>query len=117
MLETDGHQAIDCSWMEAMPHLENHVFDVILLDLNLSGIKSHDLLAFLRTHFPSAVIVYGSSDTVGKARKRGASGYLVQPFSAAELRRVVAGIHPPEPTPFLPFPSTLHLARPERSLS
>ena len=81
------------SWAEAWACLEKQDFDIVLLDLHLSGGDGLDLIPLLASHCRcGGVIAYSTSGGQEEALQRGASGYLTQPFTPAELRAELATI-------------------------
>ncbi len=76
--------------LELMAHEE---FDVLLLDLNMSGLHGIEVLKRMRDHeFATEAIVFtghGSVATAVEAMKLGAYDYIMKPVSVAELLPVI----------------------------
>lgn len=74
-------------------------FDLVLLDLNLDGMKGLDGLRAIRQTFPAAAVVIlsglESQEAMREARAKGARGYIVKSVSADSmleaLRQVLDG--------------------------
>lgn len=74
-------------------------FDLVLLDLNLQGMKGLDGLRDIRQAFPAAAVVIlsgvDSQEAMREARAKGALGYIVKAVSADAmldaLRQVLEG--------------------------
>ena len=77
---------------EAAKLVSIHVFDLILLDINLPGTDGFRLFAHLRSHGInqdiSVILLTGSNDLADKALgfSLGAEDYIIKPFNAEELR-------------------------------
>src|SRR5579872_4781419 len=71
---------------------ENHV-DLIVTDLKLPGLNGLDFLQMVkRDHASIPIIVmtaFGTVETAVDAMKKGASDYVLKPFSLTEMRMVV----------------------------
>jgi DNA-binding NarL/FixJ family response regulator len=101
-VETDGAKDAE----EAMRRLESgDDYDLILLDLMLPGTHGMGLLGALRKRFPAIPVVILSAlddiETVGRAMKQGASGFVPKSSSSEALidglRQVLDGdIYLPE---------------------
>ena len=88
-LEADGHevQAV-ADGAAAIEALDRAGTDLVVLDLNMPGIGGLDVLARIRQHGPTPVIVVsartGETDRI-VGLDLGADDYLVKPFSPDEL--------------------------------
>ena len=75
---------------EALEHLNQTYFDLILLDLRLPGISGIDVLKETRLKSPGTSVVvitaYGSVESARQALKLGASDYLEKPFDPEQMR-------------------------------
>jgi two-component system, chemotaxis family, chemotaxis protein CheY len=80
-----GREALD---LYAQEHPE-----LVILDLVMPGMTGFEVLAALRQIDPEARVVIGSADmqsyTRQEALKLGATGYLVKPFNAEDVRRLL----------------------------
>ncbi len=85
---------------EALRRLQTEDFDMLLLDLMLPGINGMAFLGVLRKRFPTLPVVILSAlddpDTVARAMRQGASGFVPK-YSSSEdlldaLRQVLSGI-------------------------
>ena len=78
---------------EAIQHLSNGTFDLVILDLRLPDISGHDIMDFMNTQASGANVIVTSGDreieaAIG-ALKRGAYGYLRKPYAPEELIQTV----------------------------
>lgn len=94
VLENDGHSVAMCRrGDEVRDALERRSFDVVLLDLQLSGARGMDLLHTFRARSPQTfVIAMSAESSVGTAIaacESGAWEYLAKPFSALQLQILV----------------------------
>jgi DNA-binding response OmpR family regulator len=75
--------------------------DIVFLDLQLSDISGevllHQLRSDARTRSLPVVIVSGDTSpaTIGRLIGLGAAGYLTKPFTAAQLKELVAAVGRP----------------------
>jgi two-component system, OmpR family, copper resistance phosphate regulon response regulator CusR len=64
-------------------------FDLVLLDVNLPGMKGYDVCQQIRVYKPSLPIImltaYGEIEDKVEGLKRGADDYMVKPFDFREL--------------------------------
>lgn len=78
---------------EARKLISDFEFDVILLDLKLSGVEGLELLKEIREEDPQAQVIvitaYGTVQVAVAAMKLGAADFLQKPFSPQELRLAV----------------------------
>ncbi len=74
---------------EGLNTMEQDVFDIILLDINLPGMDGMDVLRLAPARQPDAQVVmmtaFGTVDTAVEAMKQGAFDYINKPFSTDEL--------------------------------
>lgn len=69
--------------------------DLILLDVNMTGIDGYELCKLLRNHssfkHTPIIMVTGNTGIIDrvKARIAGASGYLTKPFNQSELMKII----------------------------
>jgi DNA-binding NtrC family response regulator len=74
---------------EGLKSMEQDVFDIILLDINLPGMDGMDVLRLVPARQPDTQVVmmtaFGTVDTAVEAMKQGAFDYINKPFSTEEL--------------------------------
>jgi len=94
---------------EALRALPRRRYDVIVTDINMPDINGLELIRFIKAsdvHRDTPIVVV-STDGAARDRDRalalGAVEYLIKPFSAEELRRVVErALASPPPAPAEP---------------
>jgi DNA-binding NtrC family response regulator len=78
---------------EAMNRMEGGAVDLLLVDLNMGGLKAGDFLRDVKRRFPQVVVIvitgYGSIEGAVEATKMGAFDYLTKPIVDDEIRVVV----------------------------
>jgi diguanylate cyclase (GGDEF)-like protein/PAS domain S-box-containing protein len=78
---------------EAIEHLQNAAFDLVILDLHMPQVGGHDVMNFMnRNNRRSNVIVTSGASEIDAAIgaiRSGAYGYLRKPYSSAELFKTV----------------------------
>lgn len=81
------------SGSEAIRHLSQGPFDLVILDLHLPDIGGHEIMDFMNQQRTGANVIVTSGargiDTVIGALKRGAYDYLRKPYSREELLKAV----------------------------
>jgi len=74
---------------EGLRSMEQDVYDIILLDINLPGMDGMEVLRLAPARQPDAQVVmmtaFGTVDTAVEAMKQGAFDYINKPFSTDEL--------------------------------
>jgi len=79
---------------EALERLVLYSYDLVLLDLKLTGMSGLDLIEKLsEMDIPTKIIVisaHGTIDTAVKCLKAGALDFIEKPFSPDEIRSCVA---------------------------
>ncbi len=93
LLEDQGHHVgLAESGQEALKHLAEEYYSVVLTDLNMKGIQGMELLAEVRRDYPDCNVIlmtaFGTVETAVQAMKEGATDYLVKPIKSEELIRV-----------------------------
>lgn len=87
----------------ALARLERQLYSLMLLDLRLPDLSGTEVLRRTRQEHPALPVVvisaFGSIETAVEAMKLGAAHFLQKPFSAVEVRGVVAAVLEPRPTP------------------
>jgi diguanylate cyclase (GGDEF)-like protein/PAS domain S-box-containing protein len=90
----DYHLVTAASGAEALAHLSQLRFDLVLLDLRLPDIGGHEIMDFINERGIDADVIVMSGevgiDAAIGALKRGAYGYLRKPYSREELLTTVA---------------------------
>lgn len=81
--------SIAMDYKEAILAIENHQLDLILLDINLKGVKSGlDLAKILHEEYEIPFIFttsYTDSDTIDEAKQYKPINYLIKPFQNEQL--------------------------------
>jgi DNA-binding NtrC family response regulator len=95
LLSSEGFQVTPAESGEAgLARLEEHPFDLLLLDVNLPDRNGLELLREIRQRDPFLAIIlitaYGSIDMARAAFKGGAQDYITKPWSNDELLAQVA---------------------------
>jgi DNA-binding NtrC family response regulator len=76
-----------------LKYLRDESIDLVVTDLKLPGMGGLEFLQSVKQNNPAMPVVvmtaYGSVETAVEAMKRGASDYVLKPFSLAEMRMVV----------------------------
>ena len=89
----------------AIAALDSQRFDLVCLDLMLPELSGYDLCEHIRkTHPPESLPILMLSGRAlpedrAHAEEVGASGYLIKPFAAAELKRWVRQLTDSSPSP------------------
>ncbi|MXX93369.1 MAG: response regulator [Chloroflexi bacterium] len=82
------HASVTAAPEEVLPMLETEKPDLVLLDLMLPGVEGIDLLDDILDTADIPVIflsAYGRDHIIARAFKKGATDYIVKPFSPTEL--------------------------------
>lgn len=88
------------SGFEALKTLPHHKFDAILTDINMPDINGLELVSFVKRdpRYQSTPLVIVSTEGSERDREKGlalgADAYLVKPFEAGELQRLVLDLLP-----------------------
>jgi diguanylate cyclase (GGDEF)-like protein/PAS domain S-box-containing protein len=81
------------SGREAMEHLGQTRFSLVIVDLHMPDVSGHDVMDFVNSHCTdvNVIVTSGASaiDAAIGAIKRGAYGYLRKPYSREELLKTV----------------------------
>lgn len=81
---------------DALEKVEDEEFDAVLLDLRLPGIDGFEVLEELRrrpaTHDVPVIMLtaHGTTEWETRCRRAGCNAFVVKPFTADQLRRVVS---------------------------
>jgi len=94
-LFSDGHLCHTAPTAEeALKRLRTQDYDVVITDVSMPGMSGEDLLGFIKVHRPKTPVLF-ISGSAGRERAerlltRGASDYLLKPFSLEEIAERVA---------------------------
>ena len=81
----------------ALQEIPLHPPDVVLMDINLPGMKGVECVRQLKAVLPSVqflmLTVYEDSDSLFNSLKAGASGYLLKRTAAARLLEAIRDVH------------------------
>ena len=93
-LRREGYEVQTADAVEqAMARMEGGPVELLLVDVNMPGLKPADFLRDVRRRFPQVVVVvitgYGSIEGAVEATKMGAIDYLTKPIVDEEIRVVV----------------------------
>ncbi|MEA2163518.1 MAG: hypothetical protein QOK37_1645 [Thermoanaerobaculia bacterium] len=84
-----------------------HLYDLILLDLQMPRMNGYEVLAALAAEQPVAVLVLSADPTQqARAMASGANGFLSKPFVLTEVLLRVKRMLSPEVEELLPVPAT-----------
>jgi DNA-binding NarL/FixJ family response regulator len=81
----------------ALKEIPRHPPDVVLMDINLPGMKGHECVRQLKATLPGVqflmLTVYEDSDSLFNSFKAGASGYLLKRTASARLLEAIRDVH------------------------
>ncbi|MBK7142530.1 MAG: sigma-54-dependent Fis family transcriptional regulator [bacterium] len=94
LLSSRGYSVLEAGdGPEALKHVADHRFDLILLDLNLPGMDGITVLGEIRNSQPDLPVIiftaYGTSERAIRAMKAGAYDYMEKPFELDEFMLIV----------------------------
>ncbi|NQU44948.1 sigma-54-dependent Fis family transcriptional regulator [bacterium] len=79
--------------LEAIQHIEEGIYDLVLTDVRMPEMTGIELLERLQVRKPELPILvmtaYGTIEDAVEAMKKGASDYLLKPFSSDTIEKVV----------------------------
>lgn len=93
----DAHCNAAVAWdgTEALQVMEQHPFDVVLLDLRMPGLDGMTVLRTIKERWPESEVViitgYPSIETAKEAVRLGAYNYLAKPVSPDDVVKVANG--------------------------
>jgi len=88
---TGAHCNVEVAWngVEALLALEQHRFDLVLLDLRMPGMDGMSVLRTIKQKWPETQVVvitgYPNIETAKEAVRQGAYGYLAKPVGPDEV--------------------------------
>ncbi len=81
----------------ALKEIPRHVPDVVIMDINLPGMKGFECVRQLKATRPEVqflmLTVYEDSDSLFNSLKAGASGYLLKRTASAKLLEAIRDVH------------------------
>src|SRR5262249_4081458 len=81
----------------ALKEIPRHPPDVVLMDINMPGMKGFDCVRQLKTAMPQVqflmLTVYEDSDSLFNSLKAGASGYLLKRTASSRLLEAIRDVH------------------------
>ncbi len=81
----------------ALTEIPRHPPDVVIMDINLPGMKGYDCVRQLKAAMPSVqflmLTVYEDSDSLFNSLKAGASGYLLKRTASTRLLEAIRDVH------------------------
>jgi DNA-binding NarL/FixJ family response regulator len=81
----------------ALKEIPQHPPDVVLMDINLPGLRGYECVRQLKATLPEVqflmLTVYEDSDSLFKSLKAGASGYLLKRTASARLLEAIRDVH------------------------
>jgi DNA-binding response OmpR family regulator len=79
---------------EALEHIKNQNYDVVLTDIRMPGLDGVELLRRIKEEAPDAIVIlmtgYASLGTAVEALRLGAHDYLIKPSSSQDIRQSVS---------------------------
>lgn len=81
---------------QALHHLQDQVYDVVICDYRLPGMNGLDFFQELNRHSPWAlkimVTAFGNLDLALEAIRIGVSDFIMKPFQAVTVEKSIAGL-------------------------
>jgi len=81
----------------ALKEIPRHPPDVVLMDINMPGMKGFECVRQLKTAIPQVqflmLTVYEDSDSLFNSLKAGASGYLLKRTASSRLLEAIRDVH------------------------
>jgi DNA-binding NtrC family response regulator len=91
LAETGCHAEAAADGREALQALEQHPFDVILLDLRMPGLDGMDVLKTIKERWPDSEVVvitgYPTIESAKEAVRLGAHDYIAKPVGPDDVIR------------------------------
>ncbi len=89
LVSTNCNAQIAAGGTEALRVMEQHSFDVILLDLRMPDLDGMDVLKIIKERWPESEVVvitgYPSIESAKEALRLGANNYLVKPVGPDDV--------------------------------
>lgn len=90
ILSSSGHEVLSAkNGMEAVKHLGNRRFDIVVTDLVMPLKGGEDLVEYIAVNHPGTMMIvitaYPSAKSAISALKQGVADYLTKPFNPDEL--------------------------------
>lgn len=97
ILEDEGYSCKTVpSAHDALAKLSEDTFDVALVDIRMPGVSGLELLSVMRESYPATQVIMSTAvndvDTAVEAMKKGASDYILKPFSVDGLCERVGSV-------------------------
>jgi two-component system response regulator PilR (NtrC family) len=94
MLHREGYQVDTASdGAQAALHLREHLYDLIISDINMPRMGGMELLRHIKEHTPETVVLmitaFSTTEQAVEAMKQGAYDYITKPFKNEEIRLIV----------------------------
>jgi len=95
LLENDGHDVRVAGTPEELERInEEHLPDIVLLDIKMGRYSGEDVLVALRKRWPKLCVIvvtgYPSLETMRQTFKNDVFDYIAKPFSLDEIRTAIA---------------------------
>lgn len=95
VLESEGHRVdAAASGEEALSRLKNGAYDLLLIDVRMSGITGLEVTRLVHQDYPNLPIVvmtaFGTMETAIEAIREGAFDFVSKPANMEELKKTVA---------------------------
>jgi DNA-binding NtrC family response regulator len=94
LLVPAGYEIQIATVKEARKKIKQTIFDVVLMDIEISGVAGLDTLNSIRKTNPKLPVVlitsFGTAEVAIKAMQMGAYDYILKPFDVANLKEVVS---------------------------
>jgi DNA-binding NtrC family response regulator len=91
LADTGCHAEAAGDGQEALKVMEQHPFDVVLLDLRMPGLDGLDVLKAIKQRWPDSEVVvitgYPTIESAKEAVRLGAQNYIAKPVGPAEVVR------------------------------
>ncbi len=94
-LGSEGYRVVTASsGDEAIQHLDNEEFDLVLTDLKMPGMSGMELLEEVKSRYirPYVIVMtgYGTVESAVECLKKGAFDYIQKPFKMREVESIVS---------------------------